>query len=115
MNKLKNLLLVLFAPAFVLLVSWILSTYNEFVWNLIVFFTFCVMGFNIFLYIRSPQTLSSATVGFMLSGSLYAFLATGTCGEYEEIFKLLAATLFAFTTFFICVPNIVKPTKKQKP
>ncbi len=114
MSKLKNLLSVLFAPAFIVFIGWILSTYNEFNWSKIIFVVFCVLGFQICLWIRNPQKLLEPVPGFMMSGSVYAFMgAEDRCGEYIELLGLFATVIFVFTIFFICLPNIYPKKKKS--
>ena len=108
MKNIKNLLLIVLAPAFVLFLSWVLSTYNDFKWLGIVFFAIAVIAMQIFLCIASPKNLIEPIPGYMIAGSLYAFIAADMCGDYEPIFEVFASTMFAFTFFFICCPHVLR-------
>ena len=108
MEVLKKLLLIVLAPSFVLFISWVLSTYNDFAWWGIVFFAISVIGMQISLCIASPKNLIEPIPGYMIAGSLYAFIAADMCSEYEPIFEFFASTMFAFTFFFICCPHVIR-------
>ncbi len=115
MRKVTKLLLVFMAPLFVLLVSWALSITHEFNWQSIIFFVSVSAIFGISLAFKKPQKLINAGLGWILSGVLFSLVATdGVCGVYEELFKTMALAIFAFTIFFICIPNIRK-SQKQEP
>lgn len=108
MKVLKKLLLVVFASAFVLFVSWVLSTYNDFTWSGIIFYAVAVVVMQILLCIANPKKLIEPIPGYMIAGSLYAFIAAGMCDVYEPIFVFFAMLMFAFTIFFIWLPYIVQ-------
>lgn len=116
MEKVKKLLLILLAPAFVLSVSWILSMNAEFNWSGIIIFAGIVTLTEVILCIKRPQQLINTIPGWMISGTFYAFIAAeGMCGIYTDIFKSMAMIVFALTYFFICVPNFRKAHPKRKP
>lgn len=108
MEMLKKLLLIVLASAFVLFVSWVLSTYNDFTWSGIIFYAVAVVGMQILLCIANPKKLTEPIPGYMIAGSLYAFIAAGMCDVYEPIFDFFAMTMFAFTILFIWLPYIVQ-------
>ena len=113
MKVLKKLLLIALAPAFVLFISWALSTYNVFDWSGIIFFTVGITGMQILLCIAKSEKLIEPIPGFMIAGSLYAFIAADRYGEHMPIFEFFALTMFAFTIFFVWLPYIISWRKKQ--
>lgn len=115
MKKIKNLLLILYAPVFVLLISWILSMNKEFNWLGVIIFAGVVTGTAILLYIKKSEKMIAAVSGWMFSGALYAFVAAeGMCGAYTGVFEFLALVIFAFTYFFVCLPEVIRPQQKRK-
>jgi hypothetical protein len=113
MEVLKKLLLIVLAPSFVLFISWVLSTYNDFAWWGIVFFAISVIAMQILLCIANPKKLIVPVPGYMIAGSLYAFIAADACGEYEPVFEFFAVTMFAFTVFFTWLPHVVRWLKER--
>ena len=113
MKMLKKLLLIALAPAFVLFTSWILSTYNVFEWSGIIFFAIGVTGMQILLCIANSEKLIEPVPGFMIAGSLYAFIAADRCGDYAPIFEFFALIMFMFTIFFVSLPYIISWRKKK--
>ena len=115
MKKVKKLFLVLMAPLFTLLVSGALSITQDVNWLGIIFFICVSSVFGILLACRCPQKLIDAGLGCIFSGVLFAFVATEELlGVYTKLFETVALAIFAFTIFFICIPNITK-SQKQKP
>lgn len=114
MKKVKKLLLMLMAPLFTLFVSWALSITHEFNWQGIIIFVSVITLLEIWLAFRCSQKLLSASIGWVLSGVLFAFVATeGLLGVYTKLFETVALAIFAFTIFFICIPTMVR-SQKQK-
>ena len=113
MKNLKKLVLIMLAPAFVLFISWVLSTYNDFTWTGIVFFAIAITGMQILLCIANYKKLMEPIPGYMIAGSLYAFIAANMCGEYEPVFDFFAMTMFAFSIFFVSLPYIIKWRKRK--
>ena len=115
MKKVKKLLLMLMAPLFTLFVSWALSITHEFNWHGIIIFVSVITLLEIWLAFRCPQKLLSASIGWVLSGVLFAFIATkGLLAVYTNLFETVALAIFAFTIFFICIPTMIR-AQKQKP
>lgn len=115
MKKVKKLLLVLMSSLFVLMVSFALSITHELNWQGIIFFVCVSTIFGILLAVRKPQKLMNANLGWIFSGILFALVATEKLlGVYTKLFETVALAIFAFTIFFICIPNITK-SQKQKP
>lgn len=108
MKKVKNVLLVLLAPLFVLLVSWVLSAYKEFSWEGMAFFIAVTFFAQIFLWIANSDKLIEPIPGYMISGSLYAFIAADMTKDYTDVFSFFAMTIFAYTFFFVSFPYIIK-------
>jgi hypothetical protein len=113
MKNLKKLFLIVKAPAFVLLLSWILSIYNDFSWNGIIFFVIATLILQILLCIANYKKLDEPNYWFILAGTLYALIETNMWGDYEYIFSFFATIIFAFTTFFISFPSILKWLKRK--
>ncbi len=113
MKNLKKLVLIMLTPAFVLFTSWVLSTYNNFTWNGIVFFSLAITGMQILLCIANSSKLIEPIPGYMIAGSLYTFIAADMCGDYEPIFDFFAMVIFAFTIFFVSLPPIIKWRKNK--
>ena len=108
MKNLRKLFLITLAPAFVLFVSWVLSTYNEFVWKGVVFLALVFFVLQIILCFTNPKKLIEPVPGFMISGSLFAFISADMCGEYRDVFVFFAMIMLAFTLFFVSIPYILK-------
>lgn len=115
MKKVKKLLLFLYVPAFVLLISWILSLNKEFNWSGIFVFLAVVISTDIVLYCKNSQKLIEVFSGWMVTGTFLALVSTeGICGEYADIFETMTLIVFASTYFFICFPEMIKSQKKRK-
>ena len=115
MEKLKNLLLVMLAPSFTVFVAWVLSTYNEVSWWSIIFFAVLVLILQTLLLILNPKKISEPVPGFMIVGSLHAFIAAANGEDFAKLYCILAIIMFVFTFFFAYLPNIVKHYEKKKP
>ena len=111
MKNLKFFLLALFTLAFVLFVSWALSLVGKFYWLGIICFVVIVFIAQMILLAINPKLIARATPGLIVSGVIYAYIASGLTGEYEAIFQFLGLIILAFTWFIICIPNLVKRKK----
>ncbi len=109
MKKVKALFLILYAPMFVLLISWILSTHTEFHWLGIFLFIGVVICTEIVMYFKNSKKMIDAASGWIICGVILALLsAEGMCGAYTDIFESMGLILFASTYFFICFPYLKK-------
>ncbi len=115
MKTVKKLLLILMAPLFTLLVSGALSITQDVNWQGVLFFVGVIIVLGIVLAFRKPEKLIAAGLGWILSGVLFAFIATkGLLAVYTNLFETVALAIFAFTVFFICIPTMIR-AQKQKP
>lgn len=113
MKKAKKLFLILYAPVLVLLISIVLSQNTDFNWSGIFVFIGIVICTQLILCLKKSPQLAELAPGWLISGTLWAFLsAKGMCGVYENIFEFMALITFAANYFFIFIPVI---QKKQKP
>ena len=115
MKNFKNLSFVVLAPLFTVFVCWLLSTYNEVSWWSVIFFAALVLILQTLLFIINPKKLSEPVPGFMIVGSLHAFIAAANGEDYAKLYCVLAIIMFVFTFFFAYLPNVIKHCKKKKP
>ncbi len=114
MKKVKNVLLVLLTPLFVLLVLSVLSGYKEFAWEGMAFFISVIFFAQILLCIANSDKLIEPIPGYIISGTLYAFIVADMTKDYTDIFAFFAMIIFAYTLFFVSFPYIIKWAKTGK-
>ena len=113
MEKLKNLLLVMLAPSFTVFVAWLLSTYNEVSWWSIIFFAVLVLILQTLLLILNPKKISEPVPGFMIVGSLHAFIAAANGEDFAKLYCILAIIMFVFTFFLLTFQTLSNIMKKR--
>lgn len=115
MEKLKKLLLVLIAPIIVLIISAILSAiYPDFGWLIILLYLAIVLLMNTIMIFRCPERIAFANQGWMIAGALFACIATyDACKDYEVVFEIMALFMLFFNLLFVCLPSIIKSSKKK--
>lgn len=107
--KIKNLLLILAAPIFILTLSWILATNGLFNYERIIPLLGLIIVTNVILAFRNPQKLIPSLPGWMASGTF--FVVERISGELTDFVDFMAIVIFSFTLFIICIPNIIPKRK----
>lgn len=63
---------------------------------------------------RCPERIAFANQGWMIAGALFACIATcDACKDYEALFEIMALFMLFFNLLFVCLPSIIKSTKKK--